>query len=73
MEQAKRTTKTNAPFTLTLDRPLQVLTPWQIQQIDEALADLGPFAEVRLIKNRGKLRFIQKVESESVLEPSDSL
>jgi hypothetical protein len=46
------------------------LTPWQIQQIDEALAGLGPFAEVRLIKNRGKLRFIQKVDSESVLGPS---
>lgn len=73
MEQGKQTTQANAPFTLTLDRPLQALTPWQIQQIDEALASLGPFAEVRLIKNRGKLRFIQKVESESALGPSDSL
>jgi hypothetical protein len=73
MEQGKRATKTNAPFTLTLDRPLRVLTPRQIQQIDGALADLGPFAEVRLIKNKGKLRFIQKVESESALGPSDSL
>ncbi len=58
-------------FTLTLSRPLKVLTAHQICQIDDALAGLGPFAEVRLIKNRGKLRFIQKVDSESVLGPTD--
>jgi hypothetical protein len=58
-------------FTLTLSRPLKVLTANQICQIDDALARLGPFAEVRLIKNRGKLRFIQKVDSESVLGPTD--
>lgn len=56
--------------TLTLDRPLKFLTSRQIQQIDEALAGVGPFAEVRLVKNRGKLRFIQKLESESLLGPS---
>ena len=71
MERGKQTMKSNTPSTLTLDRPLQVLTPWQIQQIDEALAGLGPFAEVRLIKERGKLRFIKKVESESALGPPD--
>lgn len=64
-------TKQPAPgepcFTLTLKRPLKMLTARQICQIDDALAVLGPFAEVRLIKNRGKLRFIQKVDSESVL------
>jgi hypothetical protein len=58
-------------FTLTLNRPLKILTALQICQIDDALAKLGPFAEVRLIKNRGKLRFIQKVDSESVLGPPD--
>lgn len=52
-----------------LERPLQILTPRQIQQIDETLARLGPFAEVRLIKNRGKLRFIQRVDSESLAGP----
>lgn len=54
---------------LHLDRPLRVLTSRQIQQIDETLARLGPFAEVRLIKNRGKLHFIQRVDSESAVGP----
>ena len=69
MGQAKPDTKSDARFTLALDKPLKVLTPGQIQRIDDALAGLGPFAEVRLIKNKGKLRFIQKVESESILGP----
>jgi hypothetical protein len=67
MGQGKQTARSDAPFTLALDKPLKVLTPRQIQKIDDALAGLGPFAEVRLVKNRGKLRFIQKVESESML------
>jgi hypothetical protein len=50
-----------------------MLTAWQVQQIDEALARLGPFGEVRLVKNRGRLRFIQKVESASALEPPSSV
>ena len=71
MGQGKQTTESDAPFTLALDKPLKVLTPRQIQKIDDALAGLGPFAEVRLVKNRGKLRFIQKVESESMLGPTE--
>jgi hypothetical protein len=58
-------------FTLTLDRPLSVLKTEHIAQIDGALAELGPFGEVRLIKQRGKLRFIQKLESQSVKEHSN--
>ncbi|MFB0534659.1 MAG: hypothetical protein ACETWR_06725 [Anaerolineae bacterium] len=69
MRHIEQVTKSDTPLTLTLDKPLKVLTSWQIQQIDDALARLGPFAEVRLIKNKGKLRFIQKVESESILGP----
>jgi hypothetical protein len=69
MAQRKQTTKSDAPVTLPLDKPLKVLTPRQIQKIDDALVRLGPFAEVRLVKSRGKLRFIQKVESESMLGP----
>ena len=60
----------NTRCTVSLERPLKFLTGHQIQQIDEALARVGPFAEVRLVKNRGKLRFIQKLESESLLGPS---
>jgi hypothetical protein len=70
MGQRKQVTKSDAPVTLPLDEPLKVLTSRQIQRIDDALAGLGPFAEVRLVKSRGKLRFIQKVESESILGPS---
>jgi hypothetical protein len=59
-------------YTLVLSKPLEVLTARQVQLIDQALASLGPFSEVRLIKVRGKLRFIEKLESESALEPSDN-
>jgi uncharacterized RmlC-like cupin family protein len=45
---------------------LQFLSCDHIQAIDAALAALGPFGEVRLIKNAGKLRFIQTVRSESL-------
>ena len=67
MRPGKQTTKSDDTLTLALDRSLKVLTPEQIRKIDDALARLGPFGEIRLIKNKGKLRFIQKVESESIL------
>jgi len=46
--------------------PLLFLSMDHVQAIDAALAALGPFGEVRLIKNAGKLRFIQTVRSESL-------
>lgn len=46
-----------------LARPLKVLTAEQIYQIDDALFELGPFSEVRIIKAKGRVRFIQRVES----------
>ena len=55
---------------LQLDRPLDVLKSEHIRQIDAALAELGPFGEVRIIKQRGKLRYIQQVKSESIMEGS---
>jgi hypothetical protein len=55
---------------LTLDRPLGVLKSEHIRQIDDALAELGPFGEVRIIKQRGNLRFIQKMESAAIMEES---
>jgi hypothetical protein len=57
--------------TLRLDRPLNVLRPEHIKRIDDALTELGPFGEVRIIKQRDKVRFIQKVESESIMEESE--
>ena len=56
---------------LVLPGPLRVLTVKHIMAIDEALRSLGPYSEVRLIKNKGRLRFIQKVESESFGLPND--
>jgi hypothetical protein len=73
MGQTKLPATRSAPFTLILDRPLKFLTGRQIQQIDEALSSVGSFAEVRLIKNRGKLRFIQKLESESMHMPQETM
>lgn len=43
--------------------PLKVLTPEQVAEIDRALESVGPFGEVRLVKVKGKLRFIQRLES----------
>ena len=66
---AEDTSRETLPI-LTLDRPLSMLKLEHIRQIDDALAEVGPFGEVRIIKQHGKLRFIQKVESESMLGPS---
>ena len=46
---------------------LNMLSLEQISLIDNALTELGAFGEVRLIKAKGKLRFIQKLESISAL------
>ena len=69
-EVARGTSSETLPV-LALDRPLNVLRLEYIRRIDDALSELGPFGEVRLIKQRGKLRFIQKVESKSMLGPSE--
>ncbi len=53
--------------TIELDRPLLVLSPQQVSLIDAALAELGPFSEVRLVKNKGKLRYIIRLESVDIL------
>jgi hypothetical protein len=50
-------------------RPLRILTAAQIHKIDKMLAEIGPFGEVRLIKNKGKLSVIQTVESEDAIQP----
>ena len=53
--------------------PLHELTVEHITAIDEALRALGSFGEVRLIKNNGKLKFIQTVESKSFGSPDDRM
>ena len=48
---------------VTLSEPLVLLTPEQVLQVDRALASIGAFGEVRLVKVKGQLRFIQKLDS----------
>lgn len=57
---------------LKFNRPLRILTAWQIQKIDRTLEEAGPFAEVRLIKRDGKLRFIERLESENLADSPGS-
>ena len=45
---------------------LAFLDSAQVKLIDRALAEVGDFGEVRLVKFKGKLRFIQKLNSEEV-------
>lgn len=43
----------------------------QIKQIDEALATIGEYGEVRLILQHGELRYINKVESQKAWKNCD--
>jgi hypothetical protein len=47
---------------------LVFLNAHQIALIDRALAAVGDFGEIRLIKVKGKIRFIQKLDSEDLAE-----
>lgn len=49
-----------------LEEHLAVLKPQHVIEIDEALFTIGPFGEVRIIKDRGHIKFIQKVDTRSV-------
>jgi hypothetical protein len=55
-----------------LPEPLRVLTPEQVLVVDRALASIGPFGEVRLVKVKGRVRFIQQLHSHSLLQSSAS-
>jgi len=54
-------------YSLELREPLRALTPDQITTIDRALAELGPYSQLRLVKQKGVLRFIIRVESKDIL------
>lgn len=43
----------------------------QVIQIDEALASIGDYGEVRLILQHGELRYINKVESQKAWKNCD--
>ena len=41
----------------------KALTPEQVRQINDCLVAIGDYGEIRLIVQRGELRYINKVES----------
>ena len=41
------------------------LTPELIRQIEQALAVVGDYGEVRLVKEKGRVRFVQCLTSEA--------
>jgi hypothetical protein len=51
---------------------LVFLDAQQIALIDRALAAVGDFGEIRLVKVKGKIRFIQKLDSEELADRSVS-
>jgi hypothetical protein len=50
------------------NRTLSFLNPRQVMMIDEALSRVGEFGEVRLIIERGRLRFLTTQNSFDVLK-----
>lgn len=46
-----------------LRRRLRVLTPEQLAQIDRLLREVGPSGEVRLIVQKGRVRYLTTVET----------
>lgn len=51
----------------SLAEALESLTPRQVLAVDRALAAVGDFGEVRLVKMKGRVRFIQQLESNDLL------
>lgn len=50
---------------------LGFLTPAQVRRIDELLAQVGEYGEVRLVVQHGELRYINKVESYKAWKKED--
>jgi hypothetical protein len=57
--------KNSQPVSILRDLDLQLkkLTTEQVEKIDDVLSSLGEYGEVRLIVQRGVLKYINKVES----------
>ncbi len=47
---------------------LQFLTPTQVAMIDEALAAIGGYGEVRLVVENGSLRFLVTQKNQDALQ-----
>ena len=63
-ERAQADVHTNSHFS----RPMKFLDPSQVEMIDEALAALGEFGEVRLVVEKGRLRFVVTQNSHDALK-----
>jgi len=50
---------------------LTELTAQQVAAIDRALAAVGPFGEVRIVKAKGRVRFIETLQSRDLLKLAD--
>ena len=48
-------------------RQLKFLSPSQVEKIDEAMANLGPWGEIRLVVQKGRLRFLVTQHSQDAL------
>jgi hypothetical protein len=66
--QRAKTSKPTQPSNISL----KMLSHSQVQRIDDMLSELGPYGELRLIKKKGLLRFVEKVESFDFLDERES-
>jgi hypothetical protein len=55
------------PEILKLERPLRFLTPEEISIIDEFLSTLVSEGEVRLVVQKGRLRFVTRTNDYAVI------
>jgi hypothetical protein len=53
---------------VSLSECLQELTPEQVVFIDRALAEIGAFGQIRIVKKKGRVRFIETLESRDWLK-----
>ncbi|NOZ70653.1 MAG: hypothetical protein GXP38_01870 [Chloroflexi bacterium] len=53
-------------YTIELNSPLEMLNPALLEQVDNALKRVGAFGEVRLVVIKGRLRFIQVLQSQAL-------
>ena len=60
--------RTNSQSYTPDGKPLRFLGWPQIEMIDEALSTLGPFGEVQLILEKGRLRFVVTKNSHDALK-----
>jgi len=69
MDNAKRPVGGGiAHWTLELERRLSFLSAREITMIDDLLASVSPFGEVRLAVQKGRLRFVSSVKSHDALQ-----